>query len=66
MDWKEKIMSGMKIIIEGCDEEGLWFGCKNCPFGSICDILLRDEESCYSTPNNWENEGIFKKPIDIL
>ncbi len=66
MDWKEQIAIGMKMIIEGCDKEGLWFGCKDCPFGPICDALLRDEDSCYSTPDNWENEGIFKKPIDIL
>ena len=66
MDWKEQITIGMKMIIEGCDKEGLWFGCKDCPFGPICDSLLRDEDSCYSTPDNWENEGIFKKPIDIL
>lgn len=66
MDWKEKIAAGMKMIIEGCDQEGLHYGCKGCPFDSICDTILKDEESKYSTPDCWEEEGIFKKPIDIL
>ena len=65
MDWKETITVGIKMIIEGCDKAGLR-GCKDCPFGPICDIVLRDEESCYSTPDCWEEEGIFKTPIDTL
>lgn len=66
MDWKVQIAAGMKLIIEGCDKEGLWRGCKGCPFSPICDAILRDEESCYSTPDCWEEEGIFKTPLDNL
>lgn len=65
MDWKEKIAVGMKMIIEGCDGESFQFGCKGCPFGPICSIILLGENSDYSTPDNWEKEGIFKKSIDI-
>ena len=61
MDWKEKIAAGMRMIMEGCDNEGLHYGCKGCPFDSICDAILRDEESRYSTPDSWEKEGIFEK-----
>lgn len=66
MDWKEKIAAGMKMIMEGCDKEGLQYGCKGCPFDSICDTILKDEESNYSTPDCWEEEGIFKTPLDTL
>ena len=66
MDWKENIAAGMKMIMEGCDQEGLWYGCRGCPFGSICDAILRDEESVYTTPDYWEEEGIFKTPLDTL
>lgn len=66
MNWKEKIAAGIKMIIEGCDDGGLWCGCKGCPFGPICDTILKDEESCYSTPDCWEEEGIFKTPLDTL
>lgn len=66
MDWKEKIAAGMKMIIEGCDQEGLHYGCKGCPFDSICDTILKDEESFYSTPDSWEKEGIFETPLDTL
>ena len=59
MDWKEKITIGMKMIIEGCNQKDLQIECIGCPFSPICNTILRDKKSYYSTPDCWEKEGIF-------
>ena len=32
MNWKEKILEGMKLIREGCKENISWLNCSECPF----------------------------------
>lgn len=40
MDWKEKIIVGMKLIAESCASNDSWAACKYCPFIEICDDLI--------------------------
>lgn len=53
MNWEEKIKEGMKLIKEGCSQQGSWNGCCECPFDNYCT-------ACYSTdqknPEEWEVE----------
>lgn len=46
MTWDEKIIKGMQLIQEGCEEVE---DCENCPFEEMCDA------SCYASgiPANW-------------
>lgn len=46
MTWDEKIIKGMQLIQEGCEETN---SCGDCPFEKVCDA------SCYEsgTPENW-------------
>ena len=38
MDWKEKILTGMKLINEGCKEaENSFSSCVKCPFEPYCN-----------------------------
>ena len=59
MNWKEKILEGMHLIIEGCKENTEWRNCHECPFTVLCDSIYADSESPYSTPDTYEEEGIF-------
>ena len=60
-EWQAKIHEGMNLIIEGCKENTEWGACSGCPFEALCDIIYCDEEGLYSTPDNYEKEGIFNK-----
>ena len=60
-EWQEKIREGMNLIIEGCKENTEWGACYGCPFETLCDSIYCDEESPYSTPDNYEEEGIFSE-----
>lgn len=46
MTWDEKIIKGMQLIHEGCEETE---DCKDCPFEEVCDASC-----CQSgAPSNW-------------
>lgn len=46
MDWKEKILTGMKLIHEGCKEAGDSASCcEKCPFEPYCSDEFFDY--CY-------------------
>lgn len=53
MDWKEKIAAGMKLISEGCKEQGDWTRCKECPFDQLCDMFVDDDCELY-IPETWK------------
>ncbi len=53
MDWKEKILIGMKLIHEGCKEVDEWAGCMNCPFTHFCPTEYADD-----APSNWTDEDL--------
>lgn len=59
MTWQQKIREGMNLIIEGCKENTEWRACNDCPFTELCDSIYMDEDSKYSTPDTYEEEGIF-------
>ena len=46
MTWDEKIIKGMQLIQEGCEETGDYEDCSDCPFKEIC-------EASDSTPAGW-------------
>ncbi len=55
MDWKEKIFTGMKFIVEGCTEPH--GNCTGCPFEALCDELVAmywDVNSPYGAPDTWD------------
>lgn len=53
MDWKEKILTGMKLIHDGCKEVEEWANCNDCPFSEIC--MPSDSASTWNfdIPSNW-------------
>ena len=59
MAWQEKIFKGMKLIIEGCKENTEWRACSICPFTELCDSIYKADEHSYSSPDCYEEEGIF-------
>ena len=61
MTWDDKILAGMKMIMEGCSENPLWAECRGCPFDTLCTSIYKDDEHHFSTPDTWEEEGIFDK-----
>lgn len=61
MTWKEKISTGLNLIIEGCKENTEWHNCHECPFEILCDSIFGDSETPYSTPDCYEEEGYFNK-----
>ena len=48
MDWKEKVLVGMKLIKEGCHESTDWTNCKDCPFDEFCDYIA--DKTKYEIP----------------
>jgi len=56
MDWKTKILEGMKLIKQGCSENEMWTDCHKCPFTKYCDLCI-DEEMWVGVPEDWEIEG---------
>lgn len=61
MTWDDKILAGMKMIMEGCSENPLWTNCRECPFDTLCTSIYKDDEHHFSTPDTWKEEGIFEK-----
>lgn len=59
--WQEKIEKGLALIIEGCKENTEWRACHDCPFTVLCDSIYKDEESPYSTPDCYEEEGLYQE-----
>jgi len=59
--WQEKIREGMKLIIEGCKENTEWRTCSECPFTDLCDSIYGDSENPYTTPDCYEEEGLFNE-----
>ena len=58
MDWKEKILEGMKLIHEGCKEVEDWPTCQYCPFTHFCPTEYGDD-----SPSNWTDSDL-KGEID--
>lgn len=51
MDWKEKIIEGMKLIRKGCFENDDYSNCfENCPLAELC----AHTKVCYH-PVFWDN-----------
>ena len=59
MTFEETIRAGMKLIIEGCRMNPSWRNCENCPFDRLCTSIYRDNSHNFSTPDCWEEEGIW-------
>ena len=58
MDWKEKVCTGMKLIIEGCQGNDSWTNCSDCPFNTFCTSIYMDHNHSFSTPDTWKEEGL--------
>lgn len=39
MTWQEKILAGMELISQGCEENESAKACKTCPFTDFCDDI---------------------------
>lgn len=59
MDFTETIREGMKLIMQGCKMNPNWNDCRKCPFTTLCDSIYSDNEHQFSTPDTWEEEGIW-------
>lgn len=58
MTWEEKIQKGMALIIEGCKENSSWCDCHDkCPFDEMCTSIWEDKDTCYTTPDSWEDDA---------
>lgn len=53
MDWKEKILIGMKLIREGCKEVGDWPTCQYCPFTHYCCANFGED-----APSVWTDQEL--------
>ena len=40
MDWKQKMVEGMRLMREACNANGEWDKCKECPFDKYCTALM--------------------------
>ena len=43
MNWKEKMLEGMRLLQEGCVDNPSWGECVNCPFDKYCTALMDAE-----------------------
>ena len=59
MDFTDVIRDGMKMIINGCKMNPNWNDCEKCPFDTLCTSIYKDETHSFSTPDTWEEEGIW-------
>ena len=60
MNWKEKVLAGMELIAQGCEENGEWGLCNQCPFTDYCDSIWRDNNA--NTPKTF-SERFYKKVL---
>ena len=56
MDWKEKMLEGMRLLQEGCDENPSG-ECVNCPFDKYCTALMNAELINPFTGIDFQNEN---------
>lgn len=40
MDWKQKMLEGMRLVREACEANGEWNKCDHCPFDKYCTALM--------------------------
>lgn len=59
--WTKEIELGMQLIMHGCQNNRTWAECDRCPFNKLCSSIYKDNSHSYSTPDNWEEEGMFSK-----
>ena len=60
MEFSEIIQEGMKLIMKGCQMNQSWTNCHHCcPFDKLCTSIYKDNEHNFSTPDSWEEEGIW-------
>jgi uncharacterized protein (UPF0179 family) len=57
MDWKERMLVGMKLISEACASNDSWKACKECPFDMLCTDLNDGRR------NRWQD---FESTADIF
>ena len=59
MNWKEKILEGMKLIKQGCFENKNWNDCKFCPFDKYCTYICvkaNENNEGDASPELWDLE----------
>lgn len=49
-----KIISGMRLIAEGCKENESWSDCKACPFEEYCGYIQDGNENRFLAPLTWD------------
>ena len=59
MDFTNVIREGMEMIIKGCKMNPNWNDCRKCPFDVLCTSIYKDDDNSFSTPDTWEEEGIW-------
>ena len=59
MEFAETIRKGMKLIMKGCKQNPNWTDCDKCPFTELCNSIYKDQKHPFSTPDCWEEEGIW-------
>lgn len=53
MGWENKILAGMKLIKEGCEENEQWASCSTCPFDDYCNLIIEGSGNLDITPDSW-------------
>ena len=61
MTWQEKIEKGLALIIEGCKENTKLGACCDCRFAKLCDVIYLDDNSPYTFPKYYEEQGLYKE-----
>lgn len=59
MEWKDKIATGLNLIIEGCKDNPSWNKCHECPFDDLCSAIYLSDAITVSTPDCYVEEGYF-------
>lgn len=58
MNWREKIIIGMKLIREGCEEAEDYSYCQNCPFKLCHNNPMQNRE----VPDSWTDSDLQYLP----
>lgn len=51
--WERDIRNGMRLIREGCLQQGEWAKCNGCPFEEYCEAVQERSGDVFNTPDKW-------------
>ena len=67
MNWREKILTGMRLIHEGCKENPDWINCNMCPMNEVCNSLEEDKDvEDWLLPCDWTDSMLNYQTIWLI